>query len=99
MNIINDPIAHVDISAVNYVGSLDSTGCWDNITMDVGQEFENMRTFRDDLCKYAFARGFRYRFINNEHTRVTAKCKRELFLEDTCISIMSYADICDEENE
>ena len=77
MNIINDPIAHVDTSVVNYVGSQDTTGPWDSITMDVGQEFENVRTFRDELCKYAFAKGFRYRFIKNEHTRVTAKCAKE----------------------
>ena len=77
MNIINDPIAHVDISAINSVGTQDSTGPWDSITMDVGQEFENVRTFHDDLCKYAFAKGFRYRFIKNEHTCATAKCIKE----------------------
>lgn len=79
MNIINDPVPLADIAAdnVNYVGYPDSTCPWDSITMDVGQEFENVRTFRDDLCKYAFAKGFRYRFIKNEHIRVTAKCIKE----------------------
>lgn len=79
MNIINDPIPHVGISgeSVNHIALQDSTGPWDSIIMDVGQEFENVRTFRDDLCKYAFAKGFKYRFIKNEHTRVTAKCTSE----------------------
>lgn len=75
MNIIGVPVPFAD--DVNYSILEDSTGPWDSITMDTGQEFENVRTFRDDLCKYAFAKGFRYRFIKNEHTRVTAKCTKE----------------------
>ncbi|ONK80629.1 uncharacterized protein A4U43_C01F19960 [Asparagus officinalis] len=76
MNIINDA---VPLSATNgdYIVPQESSGPWDSITMDVGQEFENVRTFRDELCKYAFAKGFKYRFVKNEHTRVTAKCISE----------------------
>ena len=45
----------------------------------VGQEFDNVKVFRDELCKYAFLKGFKYRFIKNEHSRLTAKCS-----DDTC---------------
>lgn len=79
MNIINDPAPLVGIAAhnANYIESRDSNCPWDGITLEVGQEFENVSNFRDDLCKYAFAKGFRYRFIKNEHSRVTAKCTKE----------------------
>uniref|UniRef100_A0A1D1YAP4 Protein FAR1-RELATED SEQUENCE 11 n=1 Tax=Anthurium amnicola TaxID=1678845 RepID=A0A1D1YAP4_9ARAE len=45
--------------------------------MYIGQEFDNVKVFRDELCKYAFLKGFKYKFIKNEHARLTAKCAEE----------------------
>ncbi|XP_014755168.1 uncharacterized protein LOC100825703 isoform X2 [Brachypodium distachyon] len=47
---------------------------WDDIIKGVGQEFDNVKDFRAQLCKYAIGKGFVYRFIKNETTRVTVKC-------------------------
>ncbi|XP_020191193.1 uncharacterized protein [Aegilops tauschii subsp. strangulata] len=47
---------------------------WDDIIKGVGQEFDNVKDFRAQLCKYSIAKGFAYRFIKNETTRVTVKC-------------------------
>ncbi|CAM0879435.1 unnamed protein product [Alopecurus aequalis] len=47
---------------------------WDGIIKGVGQEFDNVKDFRAQLCKYAIGKGFVYRFIKNETTRVTVKC-------------------------
>ncbi|CAA7403092.1 unnamed protein product [Spirodela intermedia] len=55
-----------------------ATGPYDDVIY-VGQEFDNVKVFRDELCKYAFLKGFKYRFIKNEHTRLTAKCA-----DDSC---------------
>lgn len=50
---------------------------WDDIIKGVGQEFDNVKDFRAQLCKYAIGKGFVYRFIKNETTRVTVKCGAE----------------------
>ncbi|KAL6908006.1 hypothetical protein ACP4OV_002176 [Aristida adscensionis] len=50
---------------------------WDDIIKGVGQEFDNVKDFRAQLCKYAIGKGFVYRFIKNETTRVTVKCAAE----------------------
>ncbi|XP_024314002.1 uncharacterized protein LOC100842134 isoform X3 [Brachypodium distachyon] len=50
------------------------TVSWDDIIKGVGQEFDNVKDFRAQLCKYAIGKGFVYRFIKNETTRVTVKC-------------------------
>ena len=50
---------------------------WDDIIKEVGQEFDNVKDFRAQLCKYAIVKGFVYRFIKNETTRVTVKCAAE----------------------
>ncbi|KAL6654441.1 hypothetical protein ACP70R_007906 [Stipagrostis hirtigluma subsp. patula] len=50
---------------------------WDDIIKGVGQEFDNVKDFRAQLCKYAIGKGFTYRFIKNETTRVTVKCAAE----------------------
>ncbi|CAL4982454.1 unnamed protein product [Urochloa decumbens] len=50
---------------------------WDDIIKGVGQEFDNVKDFRAQLCKYAIIKGFVYRFIKNETTRVTVKCAAE----------------------
>ncbi|GJN20270.1 hypothetical protein PR202_gb07625 [Eleusine coracana subsp. coracana] len=50
---------------------------WDDIIKGVGQEFDNVKDFRAQLCKYAIGKGFAYRFIKNETTRVTVKCVAE----------------------
>jgi hypothetical protein len=36
---------------------------WDDIIKGVGQEFDNVKDFRAQLCKYAIGKGFVYRFI------------------------------------
>ncbi|KAJ0959899.1 hypothetical protein J5N97_000333 [Dioscorea zingiberensis] len=43
----------------------------------VGQEFDNVKDFRAQLCKYGIEKGFIYRFIKNETSRVTARCVGE----------------------
>ncbi|KAL5213270.1 hypothetical protein ABZP36_024117 [Zizania latifolia] len=50
---------------------------WDDIIKGGGQEFDNVKDFRAQLCKYAIGKGFVYRFIKNETTRVTVKCVGE----------------------
>ncbi|CAD6252595.1 unnamed protein product [Miscanthus lutarioriparius] len=50
---------------------------WDDIIKGVGQEFDNVKDFRAQLCNYAIGKGFVYRFIKNETTRVTVKCAAE----------------------
>ncbi|XP_039143349.1 uncharacterized protein LOC120280548 [Dioscorea cayenensis subsp. rotundata] len=40
----------------------------------VGQEFDNVKDFRAQLCRYGLEKGFIYRFIKNETSRVTARC-------------------------
>ncbi|XP_037411444.1 uncharacterized protein LOC119274820 isoform X2 [Triticum dicoccoides] len=47
---------------------------WEDIIKGVGQEFDNVKDFRAQLCKYSIGKGFVYRFIKNETTRVTVKC-------------------------
>nr|CAD1837347.1 unnamed protein product [Ananas comosus var. bracteatus] len=59
------------------VQPLNSCTIWDNIITGVGQEFDNVKDFRAQLCKYAIGKGFVYKFVKNETTRVTAKCKGE----------------------
>jgi len=43
----------------------------------VGQEFDNVKEFRGQLCKYSIGKGFVYKFVKNESTRVTVKCNEE----------------------
>ncbi|KAJ6844182.1 uncharacterized protein M6B38_291310 [Iris pallida] len=50
---------------------------WENVIMGVGQEFDNVKEFRGELCKYAIAKGFVYKFVKNETARVTVKCTGE----------------------
>ncbi|XP_078432306.1 uncharacterized protein LOC144703887 isoform X2 [Wolffia australiana] len=66
------------LSGVGDALSTYSGGVYDDVIY-VGQEFDNVKVFRDELCKFAFLKGFKYRFIKNEHSRLTAKCA-----EDTC---------------
>ncbi|XP_066387153.1 uncharacterized protein [Miscanthus floridulus] len=82
-----EPIGLFDDSGDPYVGSeitadpqhgLDNPVMfWDDIIKGVGQEFDNVKDFRAQLCKYAIGKGFAYRFIKNETTRVTVKCVAE----------------------
>lgn len=48
-----------------------------DIITGVGQEFDNVKDFRDKLCEYAICKGFSYRFVKNETARVTVKCTAE----------------------
>ncbi|EHA8592080.1 hypothetical protein COCNU_contig69255988G000010 [Cocos nucifera] len=47
---------------------------WDCVITEVGQEFDNVKAFRDELCKYAFVKGFTFKYIKNDNVRVTVKC-------------------------
>jgi zinc finger SWIM domain-containing protein 3 len=58
---------------------------WDDIIKGVGQEFDSVKDFRAQLCKYAIGKEFAYRFIKNETTRVTEMCCGGMPLEITCI--------------
>ncbi|XP_078177250.1 uncharacterized protein LOC144571743 isoform X2 [Carex rostrata] len=51
-----------------------ATGLFDDAITGVGQEFDNVKDFRDQLCKYAIGKGFVYRFVKNETTRATVRC-------------------------
>ncbi|ONK80630.1 uncharacterized protein A4U43_C01F19970 [Asparagus officinalis] len=56
---------------------LNLTTLWDDIITGVGQEFDNVKEFRGQLCKYAIGKGFVYKFVKNESTRVTVRCNEE----------------------
>ncbi|KAG0498944.1 hypothetical protein HPP92_003635 [Vanilla planifolia] len=71
-------------SLVNSIASPDNGGravasqtLWDDVIRGVGQEFDNVKDFRAQLCKYAICKGFVYKFIKNESTRVTVKCSND----------------------
>lgn len=49
----------------------------DDIITGVGQEFDNVKDFRDKLAEFAITKGFAYKFIKNESTRLTVKCTGE----------------------
>ncbi|XP_031503575.1 uncharacterized protein LOC116266470 [Nymphaea colorata] len=50
---------------------------WENAITGVGQTFKDAHAFRDTLRKYAIARCFAYKFVQNDRSRITAKCKAE----------------------
>ncbi|URE15561.1 PB1 [Musa troglodytarum] len=54
-----------------------SSPSWASIITGVGQEFDNVKDFRSQLCKYAIGRGFIYKFVKNDTTRVTVTCNEE----------------------
>ncbi|ONK66541.1 uncharacterized protein A4U43_C06F9260 [Asparagus officinalis] len=56
---------------------LNMTTLWEDVITGVGQEFDNVKEFRGQLCKYAISKGFVYKFVKNEITRVTVKCIEE----------------------
>ncbi|XP_024172236.1 uncharacterized protein LOC112178309 [Rosa chinensis] len=50
---------------------------WKNYIMCVGQKFEGgVNDFREKLAKYAIEKGFRYKCVKNEPSRVTAVCHK-----------------------
>ncbi|XP_012833675.1 PREDICTED: uncharacterized protein LOC105954550 [Erythranthe guttata] len=52
------------------------TASWANLITDVGQVFEGgAKDFWKALCLYAIEMGFEFRYVKNEHVRVTAVCK------------------------
>ncbi|KAJ6842099.1 uncharacterized protein M6B38_303390 [Iris pallida] len=67
----------ISLDTADDIGSQLTTNHFDTCITDVGQEFENVRAFRDELCKYAFAKGFSFKYIKNEKLRVTVKCISE----------------------
>ncbi|XP_026659503.1 uncharacterized protein LOC103704225 isoform X2 [Phoenix dactylifera] len=70
----NAPII-VAVDTAENVGP--QTAPWDCVITEVGQEFDNVKAFRDALCKYAFVKGFTYKYIKNDNVRVTVKCTVE----------------------
>ncbi|XP_034574049.1 uncharacterized protein [Setaria viridis] len=72
-----DPYVGSEITAEPQHGLDSPIVFWDDIIKGVGQEFDNVKDFRAQLCKYAIGKGFAYRFIKNETTRVTVKCVAE----------------------
>ncbi|XP_020525893.1 uncharacterized protein LOC110007699 [Amborella trichopoda] len=50
---------------------------WENLLIDIGQEFPNISKFRDALCKYAMVHHFEDVYITNENYQVQAKCKND----------------------
>ncbi|KAF3784423.1 hypothetical protein EJ110_NYTH30156 [Nymphaea thermarum] len=50
---------------------------WENSITGVGQLFKDALEFREALRKYAIAKNFGYKFVQNDRRRVTAKCKGE----------------------
>ncbi|PKU65989.1 uncharacterized protein LOC110111951 [Dendrobium catenatum] len=74
-----DPSASLLTSMVTpeNVRPLSTNTLWDDVIAGVGQEFDNVKDFRGQLCKYAISKGFIYKFIKNESTRVTVKCCNE----------------------
>ena len=49
----------VAVGAAENVGP--QSAPWDCVITEVGQEFDNVKAFRDELCKYAFVKGFAYK--------------------------------------
>ncbi|KAL6642587.1 hypothetical protein ACP70R_020768 [Stipagrostis hirtigluma subsp. patula] len=75
--LFDDPGNPYEITAEPQQGLDNPIVFWDAIIKGVGQEFDNVKDFRAQLCKYAIGKGFAYRFIKNETTRVTVKCVAE----------------------
>ncbi|MQL87178.1 hypothetical protein Taro_019714 [Colocasia esculenta] len=48
---------------------------WYEIIHSIGQTFNSVEHVRNELTKFAMARGFDYIFVKNDLTRVTVKCK------------------------
>ncbi|XP_072992286.1 uncharacterized protein [Typha latifolia] len=75
-SILDDPVTPLiaTLATPENVRPLNSCSVWDNIITGVGQEFDNVKDFRAQMCKYAIGKGFVYKFVKNEATRVTVKC-------------------------
>ncbi|XP_074569300.1 uncharacterized protein LOC141825940 isoform X1 [Curcuma longa] len=78
-NILIDPSTPLFTSlvATEDVRPINSGSHWDTIISGVGQEFDNAKDFRSQLCNYAIGKGFAYKFVKNESSRVTVKCAEE----------------------
>lgn len=77
-SILADPGTLVtSLAAQDDVRPLNICAVWEDVITGVGQEFDNVKEFRGELCKYAIGRGFVYKFVKNETTRVTVKCTGE----------------------
>ncbi|ONK66544.1 uncharacterized protein A4U43_C06F9290 [Asparagus officinalis] len=50
---------------------------WENLITGIGQVFDDIKSLRDALHKYAIANTFDYRFVKNESLRLTAECTTE----------------------
>ncbi|KAJ0977817.1 hypothetical protein J5N97_013291 [Dioscorea zingiberensis] len=70
------PLA-VSVDAVNHYEPQPLKTAWDSVITDVGQEFDNAKAFRYELHKYAYVKGFKYKYIKNDNVRVTVKCSEE----------------------
>ncbi|PKA53835.1 ubiquitin-conjugating enzyme E2 S [Apostasia shenzhenica] len=50
---------------------------WSNLITGEGQAFDDARAFRDALQRFAVAKGFTYKFVKNDLSRVIAECPVE----------------------
>ncbi|XP_039125133.1 uncharacterized protein LOC120261340 [Dioscorea cayenensis subsp. rotundata] len=74
---IADSVNLATVDVVDHCEPQFSKTPWDNAITDVGQEFDNPKAFRDELRKYAYVKGFKYKYIKNDNARVTVKCSEE----------------------
>lgn len=75
--ILAEPNIFGSLPMLDTVRPINAKTLSDTIITGVGQEFDNVRDFRAQLCKYAIGKGFAYKFIKNETSRVTARCVEE----------------------
>ncbi|XP_058215614.1 uncharacterized protein LOC131326759 isoform X2 [Rhododendron vialii] len=50
---------------------------WQNKLTGVGQRFNSVSEFREALCQYAIAHQLTFKYVKNDTSRVTAKCKEQ----------------------
>ncbi|KAJ6842092.1 uncharacterized protein M6B38_303355 [Iris pallida] len=77
-SILAEPDNHgISLAVQDDIRPLNISTLWENVITGVGQEFDNVKEFRGELCKYAIGKGFVYKFVKNETARVTVKCTGE----------------------
>ncbi|KAL0302619.1 UNVERIFIED_CONTAM: hypothetical protein Sangu_3089900 [Sesamum angustifolium] len=67
---------------ISFTGSYDekhakAAQLWQNNITGVGQRFNSVHEFREELRKYAIAHQFAFKYKKNDSHRVTVKCKAE----------------------
>ena len=64
-----------------------------NELTEVGQEFDNVKYFRDALRNYAIAWGFNYKLMKSEPQRVKAQCAKENYAWQILVTLVGECDI------